>query len=376
MARYNRTKIIKIMQESFPKNWSLDPASLTAAIKIWGKELGFQGVGIADANTDMSKVELGLHDWLSKNYHGSMDYMAKHGTRRTRPTELVPGTLRVISVRMNYMPPKTRNSWEIIKDGKKAFISRYALGRDYHKVLRKRLQKFADKISAEIGNFNYRVFTDSAPIMEVEWAQKSGLGWRGKHTLLLSREAGSMFFLGELYTDLPLLVDGITSEHCGTCNKCIEICPTQAIIGPYQLDARRCISYLTIEHKGSIPEALRPLIGNRVYGCDDCQLICPWNKYASITDETDFSVRNGLDDASLVELFGWNKAEFETKLAGSPIRRIGYEQWLRNLSVGLGNAPSSKTIIDALQARRDDNLSLVREHTQWALQQHDRSSKE
>lgn len=376
MARYNRTKIIKIMQESFPKNWSLDPASLTAAIKIWGKELGFQGVGIADASTDMSKVELGLHDWLSKNYHGSMDYMAKHGTRRTRPTELVPGTLRVISVRMNYMPPKTRNSWEIIKDGKKAFISRYALGRDYHKVLRKRLQKFADKISAEIGNFNYRVFTDSAPVMEVEWAQKSGLGWRGKHTLLLSREAGSMFFLGELYTDLPLLVDGITSEHCGTCNKCIEICPTQAIIGPYQLDARRCISYLTIEHKGSIPEALRPLIGNRVYGCDDCQLICPWNKYASITDETDFSVRNGLDDASLVELFGWNKAEFETKLAGSPIRRIGYEQWLRNLSVGLGNAPSSKTIIDALQARRDDNLSLVREHTQWALQQHDRSSKE
>lgn len=274
------------------------------------------------------------------------------------------------------MPPKTRNSWEIIKDGKKAFISRYALGRDYHKVLRKRLQKFADKISAEIGNFNYRVFTDSAPVMEVEWAQKSGLGWRGKHTLLLSREAGSMFFLGELYTDLPLLVDGITSDHCGTCNKCIEICPTQAIIGPYQLDARRCISYLTIEHKGSIPEALRPLIGNRVYGCDDCQLICPWNKYASITDETDFSVRNGLDDASLVELFGWNKAEFETKLAGSPIRRIGYEQWLRNLSVGLGNAPSSKTIIDALQARRDDNLSLVREHTQWALQQHDRSSKE
>ena len=376
MARYNRTKIIKIMQESFPKNWSLDPASLTAAIKIWGKELGLQGVGIADANTDMSKVELGLHDWLSKNYHGSMDYMAKHGTRRTRPTELVPGTLRVISVRMNYMPPKTRNSWEIIKDGKKAFISRYALGRDYHKVLRKRLQKFADKISAEIGNFNYRVFTDSAPVMEVEWAQKSGLGWRGKHTLLLSREAGSMFFLGELYTDLPLLVDGITSDHCGTCNKCIEICPTQAIIGPYQLDARRCISYLTIEHKGSIPEALRPLIGNRVYGCDDCQLICPWNKYASITDETDFSVRNGLDDASLVELFGWNKAEFETKLAGSPIRRIGYEQWLRNLSVGLGNAPSSKTIIDALQARRDDNLSLVREHTQWALQQHDRSSKE
>ncbi|MDW7653351.1 MAG: tRNA epoxyqueuosine(34) reductase QueG [Nitrosomonadaceae bacterium] len=364
------------MQESFPKNWSLDPASLTAAIKIWGKELGFQGVGIADASTDMSKVELGLHDWLSKNYHGSMDYMAKHGTRRTRPTELVPGTLRVISVRMNYMPPKTRNSWEIIKDGKKAFISRYALGRDYHKVLRKRLQKFADKISAEIGNFNYRVFTDSAPVMEVEWAQKSGLGWRGKHTLLLSREAGSMFFLGELYTDLPLLVDGITSDHCGTCNKCIEICPTQAIIGPYQLDARRCISYLTIEHKGSIPEALRPLIGNRVYGCDDCQLICPWNKYASITDETDFSVRNGLDDASLVELFGWNKAEFETKLAGSPIRRIGYEQWLRNLSVGLGNAPSSKTIIDALQARRDDNLSLVREHAQWALQQHDRSSKE
>jgi len=236
------------------------------------------------------------------------------------------------------------------------------------------LQKLADKITAKVGHFNYRAFTDSAPVMEVEWAQRSGLGWRGKHTLLLSREAGSMFFLGEIYTDLPLSVDNPTDNYCGTCTKCIDICPTQAIIEPYRLDARRCISYLTIEHKGSIPEPLRPLIGNRVYGCDDCQLICPWNKYATVTGEDDFTVRNGLDDASLVELFSWNEEEFNTKLAGSPIRRIGHEQWLRNLAIGLGNAPSSKNISSALQTRYNDNSSLVREHVQWALRQHDLSS--
>ena len=259
----------------------------------------------------------------------------------------------------------------MIQDGEKAFISRYALGRDYHKVLRGRLQRLADRITAATGQFNYRVFSDSAPVMEVEWAQKSGLGWRGKHTLLLSREAGSMFFLGELFTDLPLPIDNPVGNYCGSCTKCLDICPTQAIIAPYRLDARRCISYLTIEHKGSIPETLRPLIGNRVYGCDDCQLVCPWNKFAAMTGEDDFSVRNGLDDASLVELFSWNREEFETRLAGSPIRRIGHEQWLRNLAVGLGNAPSSTGVIAALQARRDDPSSLVREHVQWALHQHD-----
>jgi epoxyqueuosine reductase len=300
-----------------------------------------------------------------------MDYMAKHGTRRTRPAELVPGTIRVISARMNYMPPEARDSWQVIRDGEKAFISRYALGRDYHKVLRGRLQRLADRIGAAAGPFNYRVFSDSAPVMEVEWAQKSGLGWRGKHTLLLSREGGSLFFLGELFTDLPLPIDNPVGNYCGSCTKCLDICPTQAIIAPYRLDARRCISYLTIEYKGSIPETLRPLIGNRVYGCDDCQLVCPWNKFAAMTGEGDFSVRNGLDDASLVELFSWSREEFEARLAGSPIRRIGHEQWLRNLAVGLGNAPSSAGVVAALQARRDDPSSLVREHVQWALHQHD-----
>jgi epoxyqueuosine reductase len=298
-----------------------------------------------------------------------MDYMARHGTRRTRPAELVPGTLRVISVRMNYMPV-AKDSWQVIQDGTQAFISRYALGRDYHKVLRGRLQRLAEKIEAETGHLSYRVFSDSAPVMEVEWAQKSGLGWRGKHTLLLSRDAGSMFFLGELFTDLPLPVDSPVGNYCGSCTRCLDICPTRAIIAPYRLDAQRCISYLTIEHKGSIPEALRPLIGNRVYGCDDCQLACPWNKFATITDEDDFSVRNGLDSASLIELFAWSREEFEARLAGTPIRRIGHEQWLRNLAVGLGNAPFSMDIIEALRARLDDASFLVREHVRWALHQH------
>lgn len=378
---FGRTGMIRIMQDKISKDppevpndlpdSAVDLIRLAGMIKAWGKELGFQDICIADAGAEMRQAELGLLEWLSKGYHGEMDYMAKHGTRRTRPAELVPGTLRVISVRMNYMPPAARDSWQVIRDGDKAFVSRYALGRDYHKVLRGRLQKLADKISAEVNHFNYRVFTDSAPVMEVEWAQKSGLGWRGKHTLLLSREAGSMFFLGELYTDLPVPVDDPVGNYCGSCTKCIDICPTQAIVAPYRLDARRCISYLTIEHKGSIPETLRPLIGNRVYGCDDCQLICPWNKYAAISGEDDFSVRNGLDNASLVELFGWTREEFDARLAGSPIRRIGYEQWLRNLAVGLGNAPSSAAVTAALQARRDDDSSLVREHVRWALRRHD-----
>jgi epoxyqueuosine reductase len=347
-----------------------DPGRLAGAVKAWGKELGFQEIGITDAAADMSQSESGLQQWLAEGYHGEMDYMGKHGTRRTRPAELVPGTLRVISARMNYMP-ESKDSWDVIEDGEKAFISRYALGRDYHKVLRARLQKLADRIATVATPFNYRVFSDSAPVMEVEWAQKSGVGWRGKHTLLLSRDAGSMFFLGEIYTDLPLAVDNPVANYCGSCTRCIDVCPTQAIIGPYRLDARRCISYLTIEHKGSIPEMLRPLIGNRVYGCDDCQLICPWNKFAAHTSEADFAVRNGLDDVSLVELFAWSSEEFDVRLAGSPIRRIGHEQWLRNLAVGLGNAPSSSAVLAALQARRDDPSPLVREHVRWALQNHD-----
>lgn len=347
----------------------IDLIQLAGAIKVWGKDLGFQHIGIADASADMAQAESGLAAWLDKGYQGEMDYMAKHGTRRTRPAELLPGTLRVISVRMNYTPPRARDGWEVLGDGEKAFISRYALGRDYHKVLRSRLQKLAEKIMEKAGHFNYRAFTDSAPVMEVEWAQKSGLGWRGKHTLLLSRDAGSMFFLGELYTDLPLPVDGAVDNYCGSCTRCMDICPTGAILAPYRLDARRCISYLTIEHKGSIPETLRPLIGNRVYGCDDCQLICPWNKYAAMTLEEDFSVRNGLDDASLIDLFGWTQEEFEARLAGSPVRRIGYEQWLRNLAVGLGNAPFSTAVVDVLQGHSDHPSALVREHVQWALKE-------
>ncbi|MEY4960023.1 MAG: epoxyqueuosine reductase [Pseudomonadota bacterium] len=370
MMYLSRIGMMRAMQENASKSPSQDFVALAVAIKAWARELGFQDVRIADATADMSQVEANLHEWLSQGHHGEMDYMAKHGIRRTRPAELVPNTLRVISIRMNNTPPTAKNSWEVLRSGVGAFISRYALGRDYHKVLRARLQKLADKITVEVGPFNYRVFTDSAPVMEVEWAQRSGLGWRGKHTLLLTRESGSMFFLGEVYTDLPLPVDGASENHCGSCSKCISICPTQAIIAPYRLDARRCISYLTIEHKGRIPIELRPLIGNRVYGCDDCQLICPWNKFAAITDESDLAVRNGLDDVSLVELFGWSKERFDTLLAGSPIRRIGHEQWLRNLAVGLGNAPSSFPVINALQARRDDSSDLVREHVEWALQQH------
>lgn len=349
-----------------------DYIALAAAIKAWSKELGFQDTCIADAGADMSAVESGLFQWLDKGYHGDMDYMAKHGTKRTRPAELEPGTQRIISVCMNYSPPAAKKSWDVINTGDQAFISRYALGRDYHKVMRARLQRLADKITAEVGQFNYRVFSDSAPVMEVAWAQKAGLGWRGKHTLLLSRQAGSMFFLGEMYTDLPLPVDETTGNYCGSCSKCIDICPTQAIIAPYQLDARRCISYLTIELKNSIPESLRPLIGNRIYGCDDCQLVCPWNKFARITNEDDFHVRNGLDDVSLVALFSWDQETFETKLAGTPIRRIGHQQWLRNIAVGLGNAPYSGEIVAALQARLDDASALVREHVQWALQQQDK----
>ena len=345
-----------------------DYASLALSIKAWGRELGFQAVGVAD--TDLSAAEAHLASWLERGWHGEMDYMARHRERRSRPGELVPGTLRVIACRMNYVAEVGEGWPEISNDGR-AYIARYARGRDYHKVLRTRLQKLADRISGEVGEFGHRVFTDSAPVMEVELASKAGLGWRGKHTLLLSREAGSYFFLGEIYTDLPLPVDAPADNHCGTCTKCIELCPTQAIRGPYSLDARRCISYLTIELKGSIPVELRPLIGNRVYGCDDCQLACPWNSFAQATGEADFAVRNGLDSATLVELFAWSADEFDSRMAGSAIRRIGYERWLRNLAVGLGNAAKSENIVAALRGRADDASSLVREHVAWALGRHE-----
>src|SRR2546427_4053016 len=290
-----------------------DFAALAATIKTWGRELGFQAVGIAD--TDLAAVEPRLAAWLERGFAGELNYMRKHGTKRTRPASLVPGTLRVISARLDYRPDAAE-SWSVLADGSKAFVSRYALGRDYHKVLRGRLQQLAGRIEREIGEFGYRVFTDSAPVMEVELARKAGLGWRGKHTLLLSREAGSFFFLGEIYTDLPLPADAPLGEHCGTCAKCLDVCPTRAIVAPYTLDARRCISYLTIELKGSIPMELRPLVGNPGFGCDDCQLVCPWNRYAQVTPEPDFQVRNGLDSAELVELFAWTESQFRERMAG------------------------------------------------------------
>jgi epoxyqueuosine reductase len=345
-----------------------DLNGLAADIKRWGIELGFSAVGIAD--TDLSQAEEAHRAWLAKGFHGAMDYMAKHGDKRTRPAELVPGTVRIISARMDYLPPAAEDSETVMQDGARAFISRYALGRDYHKVLRNRLQKLCDRISSAAGSFGYRVFTDSAPVLEVELAQKAGLGWRGKHTLLLSREAGSWFFLGEIYTDLPLPVDAAGQNHCGSCKACIDICPTQAIVAPYEVDARRCISYLTIELKDSIPQDLRPLIGNRIYGCDDCQLACPWNRFAQITATDDFHVRHGLDDITLAELFGWDESTFKEKMAGSAIYRIGYIQWLRNIAVGLGNAPCTPAVIAALQSRKNHESEIVREHVAWALARH------
>ncbi len=344
-----------------------DLGPLAVAIKSWGRELGFQAVGIADV--DLGEAEARLAEWLRLGFHGEMDYMARHGAKRSQPAALVPGTLRVISARMDYSPDAA-DAEATLADRSKAYVSRYALGRDYHKVLRARLQRLAERIEGEVGAFGYRVFTDSAPVMEVELAVRAGLAWRGKHTLALARDAGSLFFLGEIYTDLPLPVDRAIAEHCGTCERCIEACPTGAIVAPYQLDARRCISYLTIELKGSIPADLRPLVGNRVYGCDDCQLVCPWNKYAQTSAEADFGVRNGLDAATLVELFDWPEPVFHERLAGSAIHRIGYERWSRNLAVGLGNAPTTAAVVAALRARADDPSALVREHVAWALAQH------
>lgn len=348
--------------------------ALTTLIKQWGIELGFQSVGISD--TQLGDAELRLQQWLAQGYHGAMDYMAKHGSKRSRPEELIPGTLCVISVRMNYYPPETRDAWEVLKDGKLAFISRYALGRDYHKVVRNRLERLAQKIRTEAGACNFRVFTDSAPVLEVELAEKARLGWRGKHTLLLTREHGSYFFLGEIYTDLPLALDVEAADkvtkknHCGSCTACIDICPTQAIVAPYQVDARRCISYLTIELKGSIPEEFRSMMGNRIYGCDDCQLVCPWNRFAQKSLEPDYAARHGLDDIALVDLFAWDEEAFHKKFAGSAVHRIGYEQWLRNIAVALGNAPAGEEVLTALNARLHDPSELLREHVVWALKRH------
>ena len=345
----------------------MDYAALGQRIRQWGLELGFQAIGVADA--DLASAEPRLLEWLARGWHGEMEYMAARGALRARPAELKPGTLRVISCRMDYLAVEKEN---VLENSEKAYIARYARGRDYHKVLRSRLQSLCDRIEGEAGAFGYRVFTDSAPVMEVELAARAGIGWRGKHTLLLDRDAGSWFFLGEIYCDLPLVCDSEKENHCGTCERCIEICPTRAIVAPYQLDARRCISYLTIEHQSAIPEELRPLIGNRVYGCDDCQLVCPWNSFAVVSKEKDFEVRNGLDQASLVELFSWTEAEFGERLRGSAIRRIGYERWLRNLAVGLGNAPTSPEIISVLNSKRNHPSSLVREHVRWALKRHER----
>lgn len=347
--------------------------SLAQQIKQWGRALGFRAVGICDLDVDDSAAH--LRRWLAQGLHGDMDYLLRHADLRAQPQRLVPGACRAIVVRLDYRPRGdaadwVEREWRRIGDGDAACVSIYARGRDYHKVMRDRLQQLATRIEGDIGAFGYRVFTDSAPVLEVELARKSGIGWRGKHTLLLSQDAGSMFFVGEILTDLPLPVDAPADEHCGTCTRCIEICPTRAITAPYQLDARRCVSYLTIEHKGSIPEDLRPLIGNRIYGCDDCQLVCPWNKFAQVAQMSDFDVRHGLNAATLVELFAWTEEEFLERHAGSSIRRIGYERWLRNLAVALGNAPTSPRIVNALRARADTASPLVREHVAWALERH------
>ena len=345
-----------------------DLRALAEDIKHWSHELGFQQTGIA--GVELADDETHLRDWLAKGQHGEMEYMARHGDKRSRPAELQPGTLRVISVRMDYGTGEDAASWSTLEDSSRAYVARYALGRDYHKLMRARLQKLADRIGEHVGAFGYRVFVDSAPVLERALAHNAGLGWIGKNACLINKNAGSWFFLGEIFTDLPLPTDAAASAHCGTCTRCIDICPTKAIIAPNRVDARRCISYLTIELKGSIPEEFRVAIGNRIFGCDDCQLVCPWNKFAKRFDEPDFRARNNLDQATLVDLFGWSEEEFLQRTEGSAIRRTGYEGWLRNIAVALGNAPSTDAVIAALQARREHPSELVREHVDWALQQH------
>lgn len=336
-------------------------------IRQWARALGFDAVSVS--SVDLRSAEPGLLQWLAQGFHGEMDYMARHGLKRARPAELVPGTLRVISVRMPYWPQQAQPAPQVLADRTLGYVSRYALGRDYHKVLRRRLQQLADTIAGHTAHA-YRVFVDSAPVLEVELAARGGLGWRGKHTLLLDREAGSYFFLGELFTNLPLAETPPVSGHCGSCRACLDACPTGAIVAPYRVDARRCVSYLTIELKGAIPEAWRAAIGNRIYGCDDCQLVCPWNRFAGKAVSADFAVRHGLDGASLVSLFAWTEADFRERTAGSAIHRIGFERWSRNIAVALGNAPHSAQVVQALATRREDPSALVREHVAWALARH------
>ncbi len=340
---------------------------LLARIREWALELGFQQLGVSDI--DLGEHPDYLERWLAAGYHGSMDYMAKHGSRRSHPAELIPGTVRVLSLRMDYLADGS-DPVRLLEQPDKAYISRYTLGRDYHKLIRKRLAQLAKRIEAEVGG-NYRAFVDSAPVLERAIAEQAGLGWIAKNTMLINSQAGSWFFLGEIYTDLPLPSDPPQQDkHCGSCRACLDICPTNAFVGPFELDARRCISYLTIEHSGSIDEELRPLMGNRVFGCDDCQLVCPWNKFAEITAEPDFRPRHGLDDRELAELFAWDEDTWLNKTEGSAIRRIGFERWLRNLAVALGNAPTTQETVNALKARQGYPSELVREHVQWALAQH------
>lgn len=343
-------------------------ATLALSIKQWGRELGFQQVGIS--GTDLAAAEAHLQGWLAQGFHGEMDYMQRHGLKRSRPTLLQEGTRSIISVRMDYLPQPHATMHQALADPAAAYISRYALGRDYHKVLRNRLQKLADKIQAQYGPLGYRVFVDSAPVLEKAIAEKAGLGWIGKHSNLINRTAGSWFFLGEIYTDLPLPADTAGRNHCGACQACLDICPTQAIVAPYQVDARRCVSYLTIELQGPIPEALRPLLGNRIYGCDDCQLVCPWNRFAKLGGEGDFHPRHRLDSQQLLTVFAWDEAEFLAKTEGSAIRRIGHERWLRNIAVALGNAAPNLSIVEALKNKLKASSELVRGHLQWALRQH------
>jgi len=350
-------------------------ADLALQIKQWGEELGFQQVGVTD--TDLADAEVHLQNWLALNFHGEMDYMQRHGVKRSRPALLHEETVRVISVRMDYLPEPTAAMNQSLDDPASAYISRYALGRDYHKMMRNRLQKLADKIQAEVSSFDQkrefnpgmRAFVDSAPVLEKAIAEKAGLGWIGKHSNLINRKAGSWFFLGEIYTSLPLPIDSPVTSHCGACSACLDICPTQAIVAPYQVDARRCISYLTIELHGSIPEDLRPLIGNRIYGCDDCQIVCPWNRFARMTGENDFNPRHQLNTQQLLDVFAWSEETFLTKTEGSAIRRIGHDRWLRNIAVALGNAPTSQPIIEALKSMLNHHFEIVREHVQWALDQ-------
>lgn len=346
---------------------------LATAIKTWGRQFGFQHIGVADI--DLQAHEARLLDWLAAGFHGEMTYMVAHGAMRSRPAELTPGTVRVITARMDYWPADAAEPWTVLRQPERGYISRYALGRDYHKLVRQRLQRLAERIAAAIGPFGYRVFADSAPVLEKALAEKAGLGWMGKHSNLLDRQAGSWFFLGEIYVDIPLPVDQATTAHCGRCTACLEVCPTRAIVGPYRVDARRCISYHTIELRGSIPHEFRRAIGNRIYGCDDCQLVCPWNRFARPTVEPDFRVRHQLDTPDLLALFAWDEAEFLRRTEGSAIRRLGHERWLRNIAIALGNAPPSLAIVSALQAQLRHASALVQEHIAWALEEQRRKQE-